>query len=137
MLLGYLDYLAREGNPAQARLLFELRLVKHLGYIPHLLHCSECFVVFDEEQIVFDPQRGGSLCRTCAASDVLLEVGLGSLGSLSRSLQTSADLFEGFHLGARTLIDGAAMMNLVLRSILPRIPKSLRFLEQISVPTEP
>jgi DNA repair protein RecO (recombination protein O) len=137
LLQGYLGYLALEGNPHLARLLFELRLVKHLGYIPHLLHCSECFVQFEQGVILFEPQRGGSLCRTCAAGDSLLEVGLGSLGSISRSLQTPIGLFEGFQLGNRTLLDGAAMMNLVLRSILPRVPKSLRFLEQISTPAEP
>ncbi len=133
LLQGYLDYLARQGNPELARLLFELRLVQHLGYIPHLLHCSECFIQFGEDEIAFAPARGGSLCTSCAGDSPLLRVGLGTLGSLSRSLQTPIGLFEGFCLGPKTLGEGSALLSLVLQSLLPRSPKSLRFLQQTTV----
>ncbi len=137
LLQGYLNYLAVQGAPALARLLFELRLVQQLGYIPHLLHCSECFVQFDAGEIVFDPSRGGSLCAVCAAGGDGLHVGLGTLGSLSRSLRTPIGQFDEFHFGTRTLNEGAAMLSLVLESILPRAPKSLRFLQQTTAPDEP
>ncbi len=137
LLQGYLDYLATQGDPALARLLFELRLVQHLGYIPHLLHCSECFVQFSEGAIAFDPARGGSLCDACAGDSSPLHVGLGTLGSLSRSLQTPIGLFDGFRLGSRTLQEGAVMLSLILGSVLPRSPKSLRFLQQTTVLDEP
>ncbi len=136
LLRGYLDCLAAQGDPALARLLFELRLVQHLGYIPHLLHCSECFIPFSATDVAFDPVRGGSLCDLCA--DVLadgrslLRVGLGTLGSLSRSLHTPIGLFNGFRFGARTLQEGALILSLVLQSILPHAPKSLHFLQQTS-----
>lgn len=136
LLDGYLDYLAGGGSPAQARLLFELRLVEQLGYIPHLLHCSECFVQFDQGEIAFDSTRGGSLCASCADRGGL-QVALGTLGSLSRSLRTPIGLFDGFHLGERTLREGAAMLASVLHSMLPRPPKSLRFLPQAAGPGEP
>jgi len=137
LLQGYLDYLAAQGDPALARLLFDLRLVQHLGYIPHLLHCSECFIQFSEGEIAFDPARGGSLCDACADGKSPLHVGLGTLGSLSRSLQTPIGLFDGFRLGSRTLHEGALMLSLVLESVLPRAPKSLRFLRQMTAPDEP
>jgi DNA repair protein RecO (recombination protein O) len=137
LLRGYLDYLAGQGDPVLARLLFELRLVQHLGYIPHLLHCSECFVQFNKDEIAFDPARGGSLCDDCADGRAPLSVGLGTLGSLSRSLQTQTGLFEGFRLGSRTLREGASIMSLVLQSLLPRSPKSLRFLQQTAGFDEP
>ena len=137
LLQGYLDYLAAQGDPALARLLFELRLVQHLGYIPHLLHCSECFALFDAGDIAFDPVRGGSLCAACADGKSLLSVGLGTLGSLSRSLQTPIGVFDGFRFGSRTLKDGAMMMSLILESVLPRAPKSLRFLQQTAGFDEP
>lgn len=137
LLQGYLDYLADHGDPALARLLFELRLVQHLGYIPHLLHCSECFIQFNTGVVAFDPARGGSLCEACAIDRSLLHVGLGTLGSLSRSLQAPIGLFQGFQLGARTLQEGAAMLSLVLGGVLPRSPKSLRFLQQTTGFDEP
>ena len=133
LLQGYLDYLADQGDPELARLLFELRLVNNLGYIPHLLHCSECFLQFSEGEIAFDPARGGSLCRSCAGDIPLLRVGLGTLGSLSRSLHAPIGLFAGFRLGSRTIGEGSALLSLVLQSLLPRSPKSLRFLQQTTV----
>lgn len=137
LLQGYLDYLAAQGDPALARLLFELRLVQHLGYIPHLLHCSECFALFSEGDIAFDPLRGGSLCAVCAVEKPPVSVGLGTLGSLSRSLQTPIGLFDGFKLGSRTLKEGGVMMSLILESVLTKMPKSLRFLQQITGSDEP
>ena len=137
LLQSYLDFLSQQGDPALARLLFELRLVQHLGYIPHLLHCSECFALFENGQIAFDPVRGGSLCANCVAEKPPTFVGLGTLGSLSRSLQTPVGLFEGFKLGECTLKEGAVMMSLILESVLPRVPKSLRFLQQTTSPDEP
>jgi DNA repair protein RecO (recombination protein O) len=137
LLQGYLDYLSVQGDPALARLLFELRLVQHLGYIPHLLHCSECFALFGGGDIAFDPVRGGSLCDTCSDGKSPLSVGLGTLGSLSRSLQTPIGLFDGFHFGSRTLKEGAIMMALILESVLPKMPKSLRFLQQTTGFNEP
>lgn len=132
LLQGYLDALAEGENPRQARLLFELRLVQQLGYIPHLLHCSECFVQFCHTPVVFEPARGGSLCPACAKESGSLQVALGTLGSLSRSLHTDIGLFRGFKLGERTLHEGSIMLNQVMTTILPRQAKSLGFLAQVT-----
>jgi DNA repair protein RecO (recombination protein O) len=102
-----------------------------LGYIPHLLHCSECLKIFDNEPVRFDSQRGGSLCRDCAGTKDL-EISLGSIGSLARSLRVSHQQFDGFKLGATTIHDGHLMLSQVLRQILPREPKSLKFLTRLS-----
>lgn len=131
LLCSYLDFLDRGGDHAVARLLLELRLVYLLGYIPHLLHCSECLKIFDNEPIRFDSQRGGSLCCDCAGTNDL-EVSLGSLGSLARSLRVSHQLFDGFKLGATTIRDGHMLLSQVLRQILPREPNSLKFLARLS-----
>ena len=42
MLCNFLEFLARGGDGPSARVLLELRLSHLLGYLPHLLHCSEC-----------------------------------------------------------------------------------------------
>jgi len=131
LLCSYLDYLDGGGDHAVARLLFELRLVYLLGYIPHLLHCSECLKIFDHELVRFDFRRGGSLCRDCAG-DNDLEVGLGSMGSLARSLRVSHQQFDGFKLGTTTIGDGHMLLSQVFREILPREPNSLKFLARLS-----
>ena len=130
LFCSYLDYLEGGGDHAVARLLFELRLIYLLGYIPHLLHCSECLKIFTNEPVRFDFRRGGSLCRDCAGTNDL-EVGLGSIGSLARSLRISHQQFEGFKLGATTIHDARMLLSEVLRQILPREPNSLKFLARL------
>ncbi|HEY5673518.1 MAG TPA: DNA repair protein RecO [Malonomonas sp.] len=130
LLCHFLDYLSRGGDVKAARLLFELRLVYLLGYIPHLLHCSECLKIFAAEPIRFDALRGGCLCLACAGSSGLA-VDLKTIGSLARTLNVSHKLFEGFKFGETTLTDAGLMLTQVLAQVLPRTPKSLKFLQQI------
>jgi len=137
LLQAYLDFLTGDADYSVARLLFELRLIKQLGYIPHLLHCSECFTNFSSGQAAFDVERGGSLCLGCAGERVRVTVDVGTLGSLARSLQTPIELFSGFRFGKKTLAEGAELLDLVLRQVLPRPPKSLRFLMETADTTDP
>ncbi len=127
LLCSYLDYLNSDGDGPVARLLFELRLVYLLGYIPHFLHCSDCLRIFHDESVRFDAARGGSLCLTCAGQ-AGLPVSLGTIGSLARSLNVAATRFEGFRFGVQTLTEGSAILAQVLAQVLPRLPKSLKFL---------
>jgi len=127
LLCGFLDYLNQGGDGQVARLLLELRLVYLLGYVPHLLHCSECLKIFADEPVRFDAARGGSLCVQCAGSSGM-EVGLGTIGSLARSLKVGHQQFVGFHFGQQTLAEAAAILHQVLARVLPRTPKSLKFL---------
>lgn len=131
LLCSYLDYLEGGGDFAVARLLFELRLVYLLGYIPHLLHCSDCLKIFANEPVRFDSRRGGCLCCNCAGVDDL-EVGLGSIGTLARSLRISHQQFNGFKLGSTTIRDAHMLLSDVLRQLLPREPNSLKFLARLS-----
>lgn len=139
LIQAYLDCLAADGDHSVARLLFELRLVQQLGYVPHLLHCSECFEDFtnDTGQAAFDADRGGSLCLACAGSSPRLLFSVGTLGSLARSLQTPITLFEGFRFGKITLKEGGELLGSVFRRVLPRAPKSLSFLQETTVATDP
>ena len=130
LLCSFLDYLDQGGDGPTARLLFELRLVYLLGYMPHLLHCSECLKIFDHELIRFDSNRGGSLCLDCAGT-AGISVELGTVGSLARSLKVVHCQFEGFHFGPKTLQEAELMLSQVLQQILPREPKSLKFFSQL------
>jgi DNA repair protein RecO (recombination protein O) len=131
LLAAFLDHLAAGGPVAEARLLFELRLLAMSGYIPHLLHCSLCNVTLRDGNAAFAAARGGSLCLACAAGAPSLTVACGTLGSLSRILQTPPTLFAGFRIGAQTLGEGKALLGDALRLHLHRPIKSLAFLEQV------
>lgn len=132
LLRAFLDRLSAGGADAQTRLLFELRAVVLAGYVPHLLHCSECNGGFGGQEVVFDPEAGGSLCARCAATGQGLLVDPLTLGSLSRLLRAPVEVFEGFRLGDRTLLEASAMMRSVLRLHLHRPLRSLSFLESLS-----
>jgi len=127
LLCSFLDHLENGGDESVARLLFELRLIYLLGYMPHLLHCSECLKIFSHENVWFDAKRGGSLCRECAGSTDV-SVALGTLGSLARTLRVSHCQFSGFRFGVKTLHEANLILQQVLQQIVPREPKSLKFL---------
>ncbi|MDA3902356.1 MAG: DNA repair protein RecO [Desulfuromusa sp.] len=130
LLCSFLDYLEQGGDEFSARLLFELRLIYLLGYMPHLLHCSECLKIFANELIRFDANRGGSLCLDCAGSGGI-SVDLGTIGSLARSLKVAHRQFSGFSFGPKTLHQAGLILSQVLQQILPREPRSLKFLSQL------
>jgi len=127
LVCSFLDYLEQGGDQLCTRLLFELRLVYLLGYMPHLLHCSECLRIFDQETIRFDASRGGSLCLNCAGL-VGFPIDLGTVGSLARTLNVSHRQFSGFSFGSKTLQQAGLILAQVLQQTLPREPKSLKFL---------
>ena len=130
LLCHFLDYLEQGGDSDVGRLLFELRLVYLLGYIPHLLHCSECLKIFSAEPVRFDAARGGSLCLDCAEPGDL-PVDLKTIGSLARTLNVNHRLFDGFSFGATTRKEAGQMLTQVLSLVLPREPKALKFLQQL------
>ncbi len=130
LLVAFLDHLAAAGPSPSARLLFELRLLNLVGYIPHLLHCAECFGALPDE-VVFDAARGGSLCAACAPPAGGMHIAATTLGSLSRLLRGPLTRFADVTLGARTLAEGGAALAAALQLHLPRPLRSLRFLREI------
>jgi len=137
LLNAYLDHLVTATDTETARLLFEVRLVQLLGYIPHLLHCSDCFGPLGTDLVVFDVSRGGSLCDLCSGGHPPLRVQAGTLGSLARSLRTPVDRFAGFRFGETTLSEGRHLIDSVLALTLSHQPKSLDLIDKIRLPPGP
>jgi len=129
LLKAYLDQLHRHGPSREARLLLELRLLQLSGTIPHLLHCAECNAVFRGGEVAFSASRGGSLCLACAGQLSGLWVHVTTLGSLSRCLQTRAEVFEGFRLSEQTLEEGLRITAAALAPHFAHPLRSLAFLE--------
>lgn len=131
LLRAFLDHLAANGNTPETRLLFELRLLNHVGYVPHLLHCSECNRGLPAEGVAFDAGRGGALCADCSGRGTGLRLSRMTLGSLSKILRTADDNFADIRLSPQTLQEGGAAIFNAVKVHLHRPLRSLPFLEQL------
>ncbi|MDD3801995.1 MAG: DNA repair protein RecO [Desulfuromonas sp.] len=129
LMLAYGDALA-DGTPlAEARLLFELRLLALAGLLPHLGHCAQCGTLAGGPQRVFDSRRGGALCLACASGVEPLRVAALSLGSLARLARLDLCRFAGVRLSGATLREGHAVLGQVLGQVLPRSMKTPPFID--------
>lgn len=134
LLEAFLAHLCAGGAVRDARLLYELRLLNLAGYVPHLLHCSDCGGALPEQTVVFDAERGGSLCPNCCTGEPRLTVELPTLGTLARCLRSPVEIFAGVRFSAATLEQGEALVAAAMQPYLPRPLKSLPFLEQLLGP---
>ena len=68
VIVGLWDSLA-EGGPSPAALRYtELAVLELAGHQPALSSCAACGETALEAGAVFDPARGGAICRRCAAT---------------------------------------------------------------------
>ncbi len=131
LLEAFLIHLCAGGPVRDTRLLFELRLLNLAGYIPHLLHCSDCGGPLPGPEVDFSAERGGSLCPQCSAGAGPVRVDLLTLGTLARCLRAPIEQFAGVRFGATTLAQGEALLGAAMQPHLLRPLKSLPFLEQL------
>ena len=129
LLTAYLDHLAAGGAGAEARLLFELRLLEVAGYVPHLLHCADCGAALPEGRTEFDAARGGSLCPACGPGAVAVE--LLTIGTLARLLRGPLTAFAGVRLSPRTLAEGESLLGNALQEHLAKPLRSLALLSEL------
>lgn len=129
LLRAFLQHLAEQGGGHECRFLLELRILSIAGYIPHFLHCAECFGAL-EEQLIFAAERGGSLCQACSGGRGGIPVSLQTIGSMARSLKTPTDLFAGFRFSQQTLEEGFKVLDNALSQHLSKPLRSRSFLEQ-------
>jgi DNA repair protein RecO (recombination protein O) len=132
LLRAFLDVLV--AGPGErlpdVRMLLEMRLLRAAGYVPHLLHCSECGSVAGEGEVAFAAARGGRLCLECAGRGESFRLSPLTLGTLARCLKAADDVFDGFRFGERTLSEGEAVLDDALRLHLSRPLRSRAFLER-------
>jgi DNA repair protein RecO (recombination protein O) len=67
IVLALWDSLADSGPSAGALRVVELQLLELAGHLPAIDRCAACGAS-DLDAAVFDPARGGAICRRCAAT---------------------------------------------------------------------
>lgn len=68
VIIALWDALAAGGPSPGALRMVELVLLDHAGHRPALDQCAACGATDLDAGAVFDPTRGGAICRRCAAS---------------------------------------------------------------------
>jgi DNA repair protein RecO (recombination protein O) len=140
LLLQSLIVLEEQEEPSSLFLpMFELLLLTHVGYAPHLAGCQQCGLNLDEREmpLLFSPSRGGLLCQNCRGqAGVILRLSAESLhmlrdlrdGELAASLKTTAS--------PRVYRETRALVSSILSRHLPKPLKSRAFLEQAGLSSD-
>lgn len=119
-------------NPHLVLRMYELRLLHHMGYRPHLQRCAVCQELLTEEANRFSPVLGGVLCIHHRAADRhALPMSLNAF-KLLRYLQTrSVAMVEYLQLSIELCTEVEQLLRAYMRHILERELKSVAFLEYL------
>jgi DNA repair protein RecO (recombination protein O) len=112
---------------------FELFLLTHVGYAPHLTGCQQCGLSFtgDETPLIFSPGRGGLLCQNCRGQGgVTLRLSPETLRLLRSLSNAEMDAFMKTAASPRVYRETRALASGLLSHHLLRPLKSQAFLEQ-------
>lgn len=112
---------------------FELLLLTHAGYEPHLTTCQQCGVAMagDEIPLVFSPSLGGLLCPRCRGQGgATLLLAAETLHMLRTSKRAGLETFLAITASPRVYREARTLLTRLLSQHLSRPLKSLAFLEQ-------
>ncbi|MEZ4359056.1 MAG: DNA repair protein RecO [Kofleriaceae bacterium] len=143
LILELWDALREGPSPAALRLV-EWRLLAAAGTPPALEVCAACGAALDDEPVcLFDPRRGGAMCRRCAAE---------GRGAGARVLSTDARRYLASLASAETIAAARALeaaapvdaadraaardaMIAMIQVLVPRPLKTVEFIAKVSKPT--
>jgi DNA repair protein RecO (recombination protein O) len=127
-----------EGGPSPAALrAVELELLDTAGHRPALDACAACGAIDLESGAVFDPTRGGAICKRCAATSRganIRPIDAGTLGYL-RAVATAGSPSAARALDADPRVDPrdrAAGRDAMIGMVLSLVGKPLKSLEYIA-----
>ncbi len=140
ILVAAWDSLAAGGASPGALRAVELRLLDLAGHLPAIAQCAACGATDLDVGAVFDPSRGGAICRRCAATSrttgvrpldggtraylvAVAEAGLAADLAPARALDTDPRF---------TAADRAAGREALVAMIVGLVGKPLRSLEYLA-----
>ncbi|MDH4227304.1 MAG: DNA repair protein RecO [Deltaproteobacteria bacterium] len=129
----FLSAMSGRTDPALMLLYFEIKHLRALGYLPHLDGCVECAAGFGERQAFFAPEKGGVVCRGCAArvKDVTL-LTPGTARHLSMAARMDIEKLERLVPNAMFVNECDKALSAFIRFQIGKELKSRRFLEKLN-----
>lgn len=132
LLLDTVRSLAGDASPLLMPF-FQLRLLRHSGFMPELYRCVECGSTIAPGLHRFTPDRGGCLCDACHPLQVsVLSLSLDTLKVLRFLQREEYATIERLHLEPGTLAEVERLLEALLRHVLDREVKASRFLNQVA-----
>jgi DNA repair protein RecO (recombination protein O) len=112
---------------------YELHLLGHLGYRPHLYHCATCQETLTERANRFSSLAGGVLCQRCASGDRATQPMSLNVFKLLRFLQAQPiEAIDRLNISPSVRDEAEQLLRSYIRRILERDLKSVAFLEEVN-----
>ncbi len=131
LVLNTLHMLAKSNQPPELLIrIFELRMLKILGYAPHVNNCTMCGA--DEGEMNFSFRHCGLLCRNCGMHDKLsIRINPGTVKALQHIIYSAAGELFNFSVSDSVQGDLERILKRYLRERLEKDYKKLDFLKTL------
>ena len=141
LLLSTLYLLERPNDPEKIARMFELKLMRQLGYEPALDECVRCRKPlptcpdsFGAGDLFFSPSLGGMVCRECGPlPDDAIQIPQAAIEAMRKLLEADAPEVERMEIPDSTMDYIARVMRWYIRYRAEREIKSLDFLQALKV----
>jgi DNA repair protein RecO (recombination protein O) len=133
LLQAFLDFLNVRSTSEGIVRIFELRLLKLLGYDPVLDRCMGCKTLLAEmDRIFFDPVEGGIRCWKCGLhGKVVYSMMPGTVKLLVLGKNTETDRLHRLVFSETALNESRKALNAFIQHLIGRELKSLNVLNEI------
>ena len=134
LLLSTLYLMERPNDPEKIAHMFELKLMKLLGYEPALDECLRCRKPLPISDLFFSPSLGGMVCRECGPlPDDAIQIPQAAIEAMRGLLEADAPEVERMEISDTAMDFIARVMRWYIRYRAEREIKSLDFLQALKV----
>lgn len=132
LLLSALFLMERPNDPEIVARMFDLQLMREIGYEPVLDMCLRCSEPLGDGKTAFSPSMGGMVCRKCGyMPDDAISLTDESRGAMIQLLNADASELEQMSVSRECLDQIARVMRWYVRFRAERDLKSMEFLQTI------
>ncbi len=137
LLLSALYLMERPNDPGKIARMFELQLMKLLGYEPTLGKCVRCKRPLPGAELFFSPSLGGVVCRECGSlPEDAIRISRAMVDVMLELLAADAPHVERMHIRSDVMEEIAKVMRWYIRYRAERELKSLEFLQAVEAGEE-
>lgn len=134
LLLSALYLMERPNDPEKIARMFELKLMRLLGYEPALEECLRCRKPLPTDDLFFSPSLGGMVCRECGPlPDDAIQIPQAAIQAMKALLEADAPEVERMEIPDSVMEYIARVMRWYIRYRAEREIKSLDFLQALKV----